>query len=1101
MSSGSLGNTGNIIPASGPYPEVHKGPTGLGTWAAKQSYVPKSLFTLAQDWGTAKMYAAYASFDDMMDTFRNNPGHHLYELLLDNKATFLYFDIDRHDILYTPDDVAKALVCALKAYFTDTAAMDEAGTPLANFEFVEGDTLQLSNATRLNRTSIHVKISIGVRNRLDHARLVKTFTSWIAERKEDYPELVEFGDTIILDQRVYSNNRVMRALYQNKLNTTHPLKPLGRSSVRTEDHLILHRPGVNKKHMPWLKCPGRGVTVVNMSSTNTIAAAKQASEKTLPECRGVAKMLDQSSLEKHSTYFNSVQQVKDIMHGNVEVCRVTDLPGRKVVYTLKDARCPYKQDVHQGNHVYMSTFGNSQDISICCNDPACREIYGTRPVKILFDYAFEIALHDQAHQGSMHPQDKFITWNEVYNEQSMRPYPECGIVAVRANMGTGKTVALKQFVDIHTDATSKVLIVTFSRTLAAKLYADFSQDGSWTDYTKVKGDIRNQKVVVCLDSMHRVETRNFDYVFVDEALSVFLHFNSPLMLRSSQNCAYLELLIRQSRCTFFVDACIDQTLTTQIINYFSQVTGKPAYWIKNTHVRNPGSRSCKIKLQRGGGTLAEMALMTDAVTKVVQLLDSGKKVVVCSSTKRFTTTLEEYITVNKPDITMVVCNGDKPNNFEDVNRSWKRDLLIYSPSVSAGVSFEETHFDSLVGYIVNSNFTPSVDISLQQLYRVRNLSDMTLFVQDCMPNYSDLPTSDSEVDEMLIGSMSIINKYYLSSQLASMAHQIVDNDRIKFDTSRLSYIIIKGIIAMRHRSLKYYTDILCTTLEQDYGVKCTVSEVEFDSDKFEGLQGLEEASKKMRCVDYLDVRHLAQEPTGDQEYKLIRETIQEGREVPDTDIAAMKLYDATRRWEVDQATVDEDFYKKYVLAGNNALYKARNFVSVMLHTVDEVQKEMTNHIRKIATISLYSEVKDKNLDIYKSRVTQEYGRLIICYKWLDRCLTCDQKEDLKSLETITVNATDMDRTFRELKRSMNDGERTQMYKLFDMSEGTSDFIAFKKILDRTLGLDVSRQNARKDRKGYRLINVKPGLFKHMLTKYNSQLVSFAQDELEGATQC
>ena len=37
------------------------------------------------------------------------------------------------------------------------------------------------------------------------------------------------------------------------------------------------------------------------------------------------------------------------------------------------------------------------------------------------------------------------------------------------------------------------------------------------------------------------------------------------------------------------------------------------------------------------------------------------------------------------------------------------------------MSFEESHFDSLVGYLVNSHFTPSVDIALQQLYRVRRL--------------------------------------------------------------------------------------------------------------------------------------------------------------------------------------------------------------------------------------------------------------------------------------------------------------------------------------------------------------------------------------------
>lgn len=46
---------------------------------------------------------------------------------------------------------------------------------------------------------------------------------------------------------------------------------------------------------------------------------------------------------------------------------------------------------------------------------------------------------------------------------------------------------------------------------------------------------------------------------------------------------------------------------------------------------------------------------------------------------------------------------------------WKKyRILIYSPSVSAGVSFEERHFHVLVGLFSNSmGYTPNVDLCLQ----------------------------------------------------------------------------------------------------------------------------------------------------------------------------------------------------------------------------------------------------------------------------------------------------------------------------------------------------------------------------------------------------
>lgn len=177
-------------------------------------------------------------------------------------------------------------------------------------------------------------------------------------------------------------------------------------------------------------------------------------------------------------------------------------------------------------------------------------------------------------------------------------------------------------------------------------------------------------------------------------------------------------------------------------------------------------------------------------------------------------------------------------------------------------------------------------------------------------------------------------------------------------------------------------------------MECTATEVRFDEDSFEELQGLDAASKKIKSVDFSDVRHLSNEPTGEQEYKLIKDSLQEGNHVSDKDIAAMKLYDATKKWKADPDVIDEEFYTCFVVQGNDVLYKAKKFVSMMTQTVDEVRAEMSNHMRKIATILLFSEMKDKNLDLCKPRVTHEYGRLLIGYKLLDACLASEQKEEL-----------------------------------------------------------------------------------------------------------
>jgi hypothetical protein len=61
---------------------------------------------------------------------------------------------------------------------------------------------------------------------------------------------------------------------------------------------------------------------------------------------------------------------------------------------------------------------------------------------------------------------------------------------------------------------------------------------------------------VCLDSLYRVTTKNFDTVVIDEAVAVFLHFNSTQMVKRAENSSLLELIVMQARSTYFMDAAL-----------------------------------------------------------------------------------------------------------------------------------------------------------------------------------------------------------------------------------------------------------------------------------------------------------------------------------------------------------------------------------------------------------------------------------------------------------------------------------------------------------------------------------------------------------------
>jgi hypothetical protein len=146
---------------------------------------------------------------------------------------------------------------------------------------------------------------------------------------------------------------------------------------------------------------------------------------------------------------------------------------------------------------------------------------------------------------------------------------------------------------------------------------------------------------------------------------------------------------------------------------------------------------------------------------ILERLGTGSRVAVCSMTRTYTEELSAIVRSQFPKLVVVVINSLRssmygmPTDLDDGEgatisgtvdldaevsvempiprsdvKSWeKADLLIYSPSISAGVSFEHvSHFDVLYIYAYVSNFTPLVDDLLQMMNRIRSLAKDEVYI-------------------------------------------------------------------------------------------------------------------------------------------------------------------------------------------------------------------------------------------------------------------------------------------------------------------------------------------------------------------------------------
>ena len=123
--------------------------------------------------------------------------------------------------------------------------------------------------------------------------------------------------------------------------------------------------------------------------------------------------------------------------------------------------------------------------------------------------------------------------------------------------------------------------------------------------------------------------------------------------------------------------------------------------------------------------------------QIFKALSEGKNIVVPTMSAVYanqlqTTTSEKFPGLNIKIYTST-CGGEEKKKLRGVDNEWKdANVLIYSPTISAGVSFDKQHFHKIFGVICSKSCSER-DYH-QMLRRVRKIEDDTILIL----NYSNL---------------------------------------------------------------------------------------------------------------------------------------------------------------------------------------------------------------------------------------------------------------------------------------------------------------------------------------------------------------------------
>jgi len=315
-----------------------------------------------------------------------------------------------------------------------------------------------------------------------------------------------------------------------------------------------------------------------------------------------------------------------------------------------------------------------------------------------------------------------------YSEPAMRDYELVPTLAICAQMKLGKTKALRRYIDRYFPVEGidppVIRFVTFRQTFSRALQDAFPDFTLYSDVPAgvALGAVQCPRLIVQVESLHRLPAPRgadgaVDLLILDEVESILAQFNSGLHRNFAAAFAMFQWMMANARHVVVMDANLSDRTWAVLASMRPQ---SPPHFHWN-------------QFQRAAGD--QYLFTTDLGAWLARLtveLTAGRRVVIPTNSLAEARALEADVRSKFPDRAITLYSSEmapseRARHFAAVHEHWgKLDILIYTPTCSAGVSFELAHFDMLFGLFTDKSC--DVETCRQMLGRVRNLGRREHFI-------------------------------------------------------------------------------------------------------------------------------------------------------------------------------------------------------------------------------------------------------------------------------------------------------------------------------------------------------------------------------------
>ena len=275
------------------------------------------------------------------------------------------------------------------------------------------------------------------------------------------------------------------------------------------------------------------------------------------------------------------------------------------------------------------------------------------------------------------PEFTYSEYNVPYVNHIKFENDKYDAVIIKSGMGTGKSVALREYIKTVPDH-YRIVIVSFRRSFTSEVAGKLNE---FTDYQDVKkGTYKLPRMIVQFESLHKLDLMagTPTVLILDESESILNQMKNPQMSKMGtlMKCwAVFEWLLKYSSKLIAIDAVLGPR-TLDLLKVRKSVLVEC-----NNYIPPPESAPIDIYYEKADKLLA---VLYDYALRAT----TEPMVVVCGSKTKADIIYEKCQELN-PNARIKYYNvnttPEDREGLKDVNKVWKDvDILIYTPTIMAG---------------------------------------------------------------------------------------------------------------------------------------------------------------------------------------------------------------------------------------------------------------------------------------------------------------------------------------------------------------------------------------------------------------------------------